>query len=130
MYLIRQEMASFRVDGASANAKGGFSGVKPQQARVPACDEDAGAAALRWLDFLATRLDERAPILVLVPVTHTPGAGWADLIAGEATATQLYCLRAGPEALPFSTAIPYNLPPDFVINAEQEIEASRGAAGR
>jgi hypothetical protein len=66
-------------------------------------------------------------VFVAVPVISTHGVGWADLIVGEATATQLYCLRAAPEALPLSTEIPYNLPPEFVVNAEQEIEASRAA---
>lgn len=125
LYLVRQEMASFRAD--AAHAAKGFGGLRPQQARVPACDNDPARAALRWLDFLASRVDPRAPILVFVPQAADPSQAWADLIVGDAGPTQLYCLRASPVALPLSTEIPYNLPADFVADAERQITTRLGA---
>jgi hypothetical protein len=125
LYLVRQEMASFRADAAHASK--GFGGLRPQQARVPACDDDPARAALRWLEFLASRVDPRAPILVFVPQTADPSQAWADLIVGDAGSTQLYCLRASQVALPLSTEIPYNLPPDFVADAERQIATRLGA---
>jgi hypothetical protein len=53
-----------------------------------------------------------------------------DLIVGEPTASQIYCMMASPAAVPLTTDIPYNLPADFVERANRLIGAAGPVAPR
>ena len=66
--------------------------------RFPAGAGNAPESLLVWLRVLSTQLDPDAPVLVLEPAREH----WVDVIVGEPTAEQFFCLRAAEEAVPFS----------------------------
>jgi hypothetical protein len=85
----------------------------PQPLRVPPCGASTLESMRLWSALLLSLLQHSTPIFMLRPVDGQ----WMDVIVGDPTASQLYCLRASPEAVPFTTEIPYTLDPKFVERA-------------
>jgi hypothetical protein len=112
LYQIEREWSAFRP------GRGGAPG--PRHLRVPSCADSPVAAMVRWLGFLLSQLDGSAPLMVIVPLD----ASWADLIGGEPTASQLFCVRATPAKVPLTTQIPYTLDADFISRAMRTIAAA------
>lgn len=119
LYQIETEMSGYR--SAADIGSSSVMNIRPTQLRVPVCADPPAEAALLWLRFLLTQFDDAAPFLVLQPLAEP----WVDLIVGEPTASQIYCMMATPAAVPLTTDIPYNLPTDFIERASRLI----GAAG-
>jgi len=80
----------------------------------------AAEPAVLWLEFLSARSGRHADTMALMP--H--GEAWVDLIVGEPTPSQLYCLRAAPAAVPLTSDIPYNIDPAFIERARGLLTAS------
>jgi hypothetical protein len=89
---------------------GKSSDWRPTLIRVPASASTAQENILLWFGALLAKFDADAPILVIVP----QGRAWMDMVVGEPTDQQLYCLRAALSAIPLTSSIPYKMGPDFV----------------
>lgn len=117
MYCIERELAAYRPLSAlgKRSPTTDFRRVepRPQNLRVPACEQTPTEAAALWLDFLTGSLVSAAPIFIAVPL----GRSWVDVIVGDPGRPQFSCLRASPEVTPFTSEIPYNLEPAFVESA-------------
>jgi hypothetical protein len=48
-----------------------------------------------------------------------------DIIVGEPTTSELYCLKASLEAIPLTSSIPYELDKEFIDWAQKTINDSR-----
>jgi hypothetical protein len=127
LYQIEREMASFRrVNSSSTTTMRLKSGpARAQQIRVPRCAQSPADAVLLWMSFLSTQLHEAAPVMLMIPLEHD----WADIIVGEPTATQLFCMRANRQALPLVTEIPFSLEPEFRQRAREFIEDAKAGEG-
>lgn len=107
MYQVQSHMGAF--------ARGRFSikaddaSLRPQHIRVPIAPQSALDSLLFWNRLLDTALDPAAPRLFLAP----DGEAWLDMIVGEPTDHEFFCLRAAPKALPLASEVPYNLEPAF-----------------
>jgi hypothetical protein len=86
--------------------------IRPEQVRVPTCGMAPAEALLFWLRFALTLLDKHTSILLFAP--DQPGAPWVDLIVGEPSPNNLFCIKAGPKNIPFTSNIPYTLDPSLV----------------
>ena len=86
--------------------------------RLPTCPETSLEDTFLWSSFLLTKLGTSSSILVLVPPVDN---GWIDLIVGEPTESQLYCLRASTKVIPLTSTIPYNISSEFVNRADRLI---------
>ena len=62
-------------------------------------------AALALVGVAAVFAVTSAWVLVIVPVKHD----WVDILVGDPTPAQLYCIRAGPLTMPLTTMVPYTL---------------------
>lgn len=89
--------------------------------RIPASPACASESALLWISFLLARLGRSTPVLVLMPLRHA----WVDVIIGEPTQVQLYCLRVSLDVIPLTSSIPYNMDAEFIDRTRQLIETSR-----
>lgn len=89
--------------------------------RLPACSNTVPDDVLLWSSFLRTTFGMTMSILVLAP----PAKNWIDVIMGESTELQLYCLRASPEVIPLTSNIPYNVGPEFIEYANGLVRASQ-----
>ena len=75
---------------------------------------------LLWLRFMLTQLDPNTPLCVIYPLDEQ----FIDLIVGEPTPTQLFCVRASTRKIPLTTDIPYNLDAEFISRSKGMIEAA------
>jgi len=115
LYEVEQQTAAGRAaDGDSADA----TTAQPWHIRVPACADSPAHAALLWTDLILGRLGSSTPVLALVPLSE----GWVDLIVGEPTTEQFYCILASQKAIPLTSDVPYQIDEDFRQRAEQFIE--------
>jgi hypothetical protein len=109
VYTFVKAMAVYRPVSAGNNRS---MTIRPEQMRVPTCGMGPGDALLFWLRFALTLLDPGTSLLLLVP--DQPRAPWVDLIAGEPSPTNIFCIKAGPKNFPFTSDIPYTLDPSLV----------------
>lgn len=92
--------------------------------RVPACADSPSNIIRIWLRFLLEELDSCNPMILLLPV----GKSWIDVIVGQPTAKDYYCIRASLEAVPRTTDIPYTLGPGFLERVRRRIAAGAWGA--
>ena len=93
--------------------------------RVPCRDDNVIEVASWWLEFLVDVIGGAAPVLMLRPLEFE----WLDMIVGEATATQLCCLRTTPQRTPFTSSIPYSFDDEFLERANRRINDSIDCLG-
>lgn len=135
LYEIEKEMDDFRpAEGRTRSNRSKPTGLRPRHIRVPAYTGDSSAkpieathhALLSWLGVLRAELDSSAPMLAIAPVgTSGQGMGWIDLIVGDPTAAQLFCVRAHPRTLPLTTEIPYTIEPDQITSFQVRLDEWR-----
>ncbi len=114
LYHLERDLAPFL---KGARTQGGA----PRHMRVPACADSAAAALTLWARFFEMQLDASTMMLLFAPLDGS----WVDLIVGEPSPTQFFCMRAGPNVLPLATDIPYNLDASFVARVEQMLQAGQ-----
>lgn len=116
LYKIEQGMPA-------PDARGGEPATRVVQGslhvRVPACADSPPNTIRLWLSFLLEELDSSNAIILLLPL----GESWIDIIVGQPSAREFYCIRASLEAVPRTTDIPYTLAPGFLERAERRIAA-------
>jgi len=75
---------------------------------------------LLWNSFLFKMFGKNTPMLILMPQRDN----WVDIIIGEPTELQLYCLRASLKVIPLTSSIPYNMGLEFIEQANKLINDS------
>jgi hypothetical protein len=114
IYQFVKAMSAFRLHAANGTKR-------PEQVRVPTCGMCPADALLFWLRLSLTLLDPATSLLLLAP--DQPRAPWVDLIAGEPSPANLFCIKAGPKNLPFTSDIPYTLDPSLVRTIDAQVKA-------
>jgi hypothetical protein len=120
LYRIEREMADFRRGAPPIWSRSRMPGPA-SQVRAPACGSDAAAVLNQWLAVLMTRLEDWATVMLIHPL----GRDWIDLLAGEPTGPEMFCIRASPKANPPANEIPYNLDAEFVGRARKYVEDAK-----
>jgi hypothetical protein len=123
LYQVEREMAAFRP--GLAEGTGSSISSRSQHMRVPACASRPQDAVLLWLQFMLGEIDPATPVLMIAPES----AQWVDIVVGDPTTQQFYCVLASLETIPKATEIPYTLEPDFIRRVEQRITDSRAGVG-
>ena len=118
LYQVERELTAFRPNQKSDRSR--IASVAPRHLRVPACAPTPDEAMLLWLRFMLTQLDPNTPLCVIYPLDEQ----FIDLIVGEPTPTQLFCVRASTRKIPLTTDIPYNLDAEFISRSKGMIEAA------
>lgn len=126
MYQFEEELAGFMQPDLVARMARRSIETRAQHLRVPACADSPSEAAALWLRFLLARLDRHATIVLFMPI----GQGWVDVVVGEPTPAQIYCLRATPEALPVASEIPYSFDDAFRRRVEAIIAGGPASGAR
>lgn len=116
LYHIEREIAQDHLDTSKGKA------FRPTLLRVPISPPSVIESVPLWINFLLTKFGINTSVLMLMPLQKQ----WMDIIIGEPTHLQLYCLRASLRVIPLTSSIPYNLSPEFIERAKQLIEDSRG----
>lgn len=104
VYQFARSMTGFR-----GTTRSGFSN-RAEQLRLPSCGMSPPDALVFWLRFALTLVDPANLLMLLAPDLRGR-APWVDLIAGEPSPAQLFCIKAGTKALPLTSDIPYTLDP-------------------
>ncbi|HEV8607043.1 MAG TPA: hypothetical protein VGQ99_17010 [Tepidisphaeraceae bacterium] len=116
LYQVERELAPFRPNQKSDRSVQ----IAPRHLRVPACAPTADEAMVLWLRFMLTQLDPNTPLCVIYPLEEQ----FIDLIVGEPTPTQLFCVRASARKIPLTTDIPYNLDAEFISRSKGMIASA------
>jgi len=110
LYHIDREVGRHYNHHASSEA------IRSTSLRVP-----AGSTRLQnillWSSFLLDRFGTDTSVLILIPL----GSSWMDIIIGEPTEIQLYCLRTSPKVIPLTSSIPYNMSSEEMDQAKRQI---------
>jgi hypothetical protein len=117
LYHLEREITRYPPDASRV-------GLRPTLLRVPIPASAMLQNALLWFGFLLGRFAKDMPVLVLMPL----GNSWIDIILGEPTEAQLYCLRASLRMIPLTSTIPYSMSPEFIAKANRLIEESKDKA--
>lgn len=107
MYQVQTHMNAFSRGRFSVKADD--ASLRPQHIRVPAAADNPVDSLLIWNRIFDSALDPASPRLFLIP----DGEGWLDVIVGEPSEQEFFCLRAAPKAMPLASEVPYNLEPGF-----------------
>jgi hypothetical protein len=97
-------------------------GLSPEQFRLPASPVSRARSLYFWERLLGSQFDPSVPVLLIAPLEQY----WIDVIGGQPTPRELFCLRASPRAVSFtSDEAP---PPDasFRDEAHALIESAAG----
>ena len=90
----------------------------PSHVRLPV--DDIPDALFSWLEFMRTQVDAASPILAIAPQSGL----WVDVVVGEPTPEQLFCLRASSETIPPASNVPYS-----IDEFKEEADKVLGAGG-
>ncbi|MFB0556064.1 MAG: hypothetical protein ACETWQ_22405 [Phycisphaerae bacterium] len=115
LYHIEREVGRDHLD----TPKG--ANFRPTLLRIPISPPPLIESVPLWINFLLTKFGINTSVLMLMPLQKQ----WMDIVIGEPTHLQLYCLRASLRVIPLTSSIPYNLSPEFIDRAKQLIEDSR-----
>lgn len=115
LYHIEREVGRDHLD----TPKG--ANFRPTLLRIPIYPPPVIESVPLWINFLLTKFGINTSVLLLMPLQKQ----WMDIIIGEPTHLQLYCMRASLRVIPLTSSIPYNLSPEFIDRAKQLIEDSR-----
>jgi hypothetical protein len=118
LYHIDREV----VQGSSGTGKGGE--LRPTLIRVPSSSPAVQETVLLWIDFLLAKFGLNTHILVIMPLWDR----WIDIVIGEPTDLQLFCLRASIGVVPLTSSIPYTMDSEFVAQTNQLINDSKSDA--
>ncbi len=114
MYQIEHELAPFlRGQGTTRSSRS--PDVRTRQVRLPACWSDPQDVLSRWSAALSTRVDPYFPALFILPLQ----ADWLDVIVGDLSGSELFCLRASSKLVPPVSEIPYTIEPDQAFRFDQ-----------
>jgi hypothetical protein len=113
LYHIDREVGRLRPGNTKGKALGSTL------LRLPVCPNTMLQDVFLWTSFMLTKIGLTTSILVLVPTIDN---SWIDIIVGEPTELQLYCLRASLEIIPLTSNIPYNIDQEFVEQAKKLIQ--------
>jgi hypothetical protein len=105
IYDLQNRMASF----TTAKFDPKDTTAWAQHTRVPVGAGSPEQVLLLWNEFFATRIDRQVPTLFI----RASGQPWLDVICGEPSSQEFFCLRALPDALPMTTDVPYDLDDAF-----------------
>jgi len=114
LYHIEREITRDNLETSKGKA------FRPTLLRVPVSPPPIMESTPLWLSFLLTKFGMNTSVLMLMPLKKQ----WMDIIIGEPTHLQLYCLRAPLGAIPLTSNIPYSMSPEFIDRANQLIEDS------
>ena len=114
LYHIDREVGRHRANSASSMA------MRSTSLRIPASPNTMLENVLLWSSFLLSQFGMNTPVFILVPLNNN----WIDIIIGESTELQLYCLRASLKVIPLTNSIPYNIGSEFINQANKLIEDS------
>jgi hypothetical protein len=107
LYHIDREMNAYRDRKQSSASR--IVMIRPQAIRVPRGTGSSAQSAALWIRFLLSQLSASISCAALVPENN----GWVDVVVGQPTSAQLFCVRVPLEVLPLTNKIPYTLDADF-----------------
>jgi len=114
LYHIEREVGRHRANTASSIA------LRSTSLRIPTSQDTMLEVILLWNSFLVKMFGNNTPMLILMPQRDN----WIDIIIGEPTELQLYCLRASLKVIPLTSSIPYNMGSEFIEQANKLINDS------
>jgi hypothetical protein len=85
--------------------RAGARGPRSLHLRVPFASDSEDQALVLWSSFLAAAVGPCEPLLLIARA----GTEWVDVMVGEPTSDDFFCLQASLKGLPLATQIPYEL---------------------
>lgn len=115
LYHIDREVKGYCPEGRKTD-----NILNPTLVRCPVSLDTQSEDMLLWFRFLRAKFKSNIDVLMFLPQDDP----WVDMVIGEPTSTQLYCLRALLGAVPLTSSVPYNMDPEFIKQIDQLIRNS------
>ena len=112
LYHIEREVGRHRANSVSNMA------LRSTSIRIPTSQDTMLESIILWNGFLSNMFGKNTPMLILIPQRND----WIDIIIGEPTELQLYCLRASLKVIPLTSSIPYNMGSEFINQVDKLIK--------
>lgn len=110
LYFLDKEVARFLKTGQAVKlGKSPDSPIQPKLLRIPVESLTVAEALELWTELLRAYLQVDMPLTMFFSAENS----WMDIIVGEPTALQIFCLRAHLNAIPLTSSIPYTLDTGF-----------------
>lgn len=114
LYEVEREMGAFRSSSNSVRlSRTSIDSPAAQHVRVPRGLGEGGEAARAWLVLMAQEVADAAPVLVLEAIGHE----YLDIVVGDPSPPQLFCVKANAQALALTSDVPYSIEEAFVQQA-------------
>jgi hypothetical protein len=113
MYQMDRELAPFL--GGQSTTRSRNPDIISRQLRVPACWSEPDRAIAHWYGLFSLRVESLFPMMIILPI----GRGWLDVIVGEPSGPELFCIRASSKLVPPVTEVPYTIEADQAFRYEQ-----------
>jgi tetratricopeptide (TPR) repeat protein len=111
------------VNALPAKGRAGASPGHSRHLRVPSIGSNPGEILRLWLEFLRPAIPRNTPLMLIL----RNGVDWLDVVVGEPSGQEFFCLQASTQALPLSTLIPYELKPELSTKLQNLTAAFLGA---
>jgi hypothetical protein len=82
--------------------------VRSRHLRLPLASDSRAESLALWGAFFRCAVSDTSPLVLI----SRAGVNWIDVIIGEPTSDDFFCLQASNKAMPLATEIPYELAPD------------------
>lgn len=126
VYQIDREMGDYVLGSSTMSRLSRADAAPTHHVRVPALGADVAASLLGWSRFMLTRVQAWSPMLLIAPRTRP----WVDIIIGEPSGGQLFCIRASDKTIPLTSAIPYTLDAGFLASVDKWLSDTAQAGTR
>lgn len=121
LYQLEREASGFVMPPpGTRDSKSSTFSLRAHQLRMPRAARADAESILLWSRVMLSVLDPGAPLMLIAPVDHP----WTDVIVGEPTGTEMYCIRAALKSVPLTSEIPYTLDETFLQRARAWVESS------
>lgn len=116
---ILHELSDLQSQPAKGRNLASGGSERSRHLRVPAIGQGHVEIFRIWLEFFQCAIPADIPLLLIWRDAHE----WLDVIAGEPSGDEFFCLQATPLAAPLSTQIPYEIKPE--LNAQLQALTTR-----
>jgi hypothetical protein len=118
LYFLDKEVIRFITPGQTGRIAKSVDGrINSKHLRIPVQSLALRESFELWMALLRKELQADLPLMMIFASEYS----WMDLIIGDPTSLQLYCLRAPLENIPLTSSIPYPMDKNFIDGIQKKL---------
>lgn len=118
LYEMDRELVPFLRGPGGSRSRSGER--QSRRLRVPLAIDDRAVALEAWMNLVYLRIEPWCPVTIIAPLHHR----WLDVIVGELSGPELFCLRASTKVMPMASEIPYTIDAEIAVGFDRFIDGA------